>query len=280
MRNFSYILPSLILLLTLTSCSDALPPIHNQNNGQIEALGHGGMGVRSLSYPFNSWESIEACFKNGAAGTELDVQLTADSQLVVFHDELLETNTDDAGRVVDHTLADLMGLEYQFFSLSSFSVTSLEQVLTQTDQKLILMLDCKTFPGEQDQAAYLQRFAKALEEVHASYKDQVRLIVESINPDLLLAVQRLNPDLPLFLQVWDLEKGKRAVIDRNFQGVSVSLRIANQAFVQSIHEAGLQVAIFGVTTRQKNRASIQLHPDYIQTDRIEHLVHLLDEKSL
>ncbi|MGI9169559.1 MAG: glycerophosphodiester phosphodiesterase family protein, partial [Caulobacteraceae bacterium] len=56
--------------------------------------------------PENSLGAFQAA---GSAGynIELDVQLTADGEAVVFHDATLSRMTGTPGRVADHTAADL-----------------------------------------------------------------------------------------------------------------------------------------------------------------------------
>ena len=50
------------------------------------------MGI-AFKYPINSYESFEPCFRIGAEGSEMDVQMTKDSVLVLFHDAKLEDGT-------------------------------------------------------------------------------------------------------------------------------------------------------------------------------------------
>lgn len=56
-------------------------------------------------------ESSMAAFKHaaelGVHGFEIDVRLTKDEQLVVFHDRFIDRTTDGAGRIADYTLEEL-----------------------------------------------------------------------------------------------------------------------------------------------------------------------------
>lgn len=77
-------------------------------------VGHrGAMGLA----PENTLESFELAFDLGAHMVELDVQLTRDGQVVVFHDDTLDRTTDAAAqgrpglRVGDVTLAELRELD-------------------------------------------------------------------------------------------------------------------------------------------------------------------------
>jgi glycerophosphoryl diester phosphodiesterase len=62
-------------------------------------------------YVENSVLSMRAAFDAGADMLEFDVQVTADGQLVVFHDSTLDCRTDGSGTVAEHTLADLRRLD-------------------------------------------------------------------------------------------------------------------------------------------------------------------------
>ena len=59
----------------------------------------------------NTIPSIRVAFDFGADIVELDVRMTADNRLAVFHDDTLEYRTDGKGYVVDHTMNELRQLD-------------------------------------------------------------------------------------------------------------------------------------------------------------------------
>ncbi|MFG1605913.1 glycerophosphodiester phosphodiesterase family protein [Actinoplanes sp. NPDC049265] len=63
------------------------------------------------AYIENTLPSMRAAFAAGADAVEFDVQVSADNQLVVFHDSTLECRTDGRGTVKEHTLAELRQLD-------------------------------------------------------------------------------------------------------------------------------------------------------------------------
>ncbi|GLY97137.1 glycerophosphoryl diester phosphodiesterase [Actinoplanes sp. NBRC 103695] len=63
------------------------------------------------AYIENTLPSMRAAFAAGADMLEFDVQVSADGQLVVFHDSALECRTDGRGAVKEHSLADLRKLD-------------------------------------------------------------------------------------------------------------------------------------------------------------------------
>ena len=65
----------------------------------------------SMEWPENTIEAFVAAAElPGVVGIELDIQLTKDGEVVVFHDENVSRVTDGSQRVVDYTLAELKEL--------------------------------------------------------------------------------------------------------------------------------------------------------------------------
>jgi glycerophosphoryl diester phosphodiesterase len=67
----------------------------------------GASGTR----PENTLAAFRQAVALGADMIELDVQLTRDGEVVVFHDHSVERTTDGRGGVRSHTLAELRGLD-------------------------------------------------------------------------------------------------------------------------------------------------------------------------
>jgi glycerophosphoryl diester phosphodiesterase len=61
--------------------------------------------------PENTLAAFRLAMEQGAEGIELDVQMTADGQLVVIHDETLDRTTNGHGLVVAHTYEEIKGLD-------------------------------------------------------------------------------------------------------------------------------------------------------------------------
>jgi glycerophosphoryl diester phosphodiesterase len=65
----------------------------------------------SAYYPENTLPALAGAIEMGADMVEFDVQLTADKEVVVFHDEKISRCTDGSGKISDHTLAQLKKLD-------------------------------------------------------------------------------------------------------------------------------------------------------------------------
>jgi glycerophosphoryl diester phosphodiesterase len=56
-------------------------------------------------------EAFEAALELGADTLEMDLQVTADREIVTIHDGTVDRTTDGTGAVADHTLAELQALD-------------------------------------------------------------------------------------------------------------------------------------------------------------------------
>ena len=63
-------------------------------------------------YLENTIESMKAAFEYGADIVELDIQLTKDKKLAVFHDFELGYRTDGKGNISDYTMEELKKIRY------------------------------------------------------------------------------------------------------------------------------------------------------------------------
>ena len=70
----------------------------------MKVMAHRGF---SGEYPENTMLAFRKAAEVGADGIELDVHMTRDGVLVVFHDEYLDRTTDGHGRICDYTFEEL-----------------------------------------------------------------------------------------------------------------------------------------------------------------------------
>jgi glycerophosphoryl diester phosphodiesterase len=99
----------------------------------------------------NTLPSMRAAFEAGASVVEIDLRVTRDRQLAVFHDFMLECRTEGTGDVDDHSLAELQTLDvgYGYTAVSGATfplrgngvgmMPSLDEVLAEfPDQRIML----------------------------------------------------------------------------------------------------------------------------------------------
>ncbi len=94
--------------------------------------------------PENSLAAFQAACAKGYS-IELDVQLTADGQAVVFHDDRLERLTGLEGRLRDHTAAELAAMK---LSGTDETIPTLADALAVIGHRAMVQIELKTPFGE------------------------------------------------------------------------------------------------------------------------------------
>ncbi|MEH0196737.1 glycerophosphodiester phosphodiesterase [Caulobacter sp. CCNWLY153] len=94
--------------------------------------------------PENSLAAFQAACAKGYS-IELDVQLTADGQAVVFHDDRLERLTGVEGRLRDHTAAELGAMK---LSGTDETIPTLADALAVIGHRAMVQIELKTPFGE------------------------------------------------------------------------------------------------------------------------------------
>jgi glycerophosphoryl diester phosphodiesterase len=101
----------------------------------------------SAYFPENTLPSFEGAIAMGADMVELDVQLTSDKEVVVFHDEKISRCTDGRGRISDYTLVQLKKLDAGSWYSKDFKNTripTLTEVLSVCKNKIAVNIEIKT----------------------------------------------------------------------------------------------------------------------------------------
>jgi glycerophosphoryl diester phosphodiesterase len=103
---------------------------------------------RGLWSPGGAPENSDAAFQAACAagfGIELDVQLSADGEAMVFHDATLERMCGVEGRMTDHSAADLGKMR---LAGTDETIPTLAEVLTLVGHRAMVLIEVKTPPGE------------------------------------------------------------------------------------------------------------------------------------
>ena len=117
-------------------------------------------------------------------GIELDVRLSKDGELVVFHDDTLTRVAKTEGKVIDYTVEELQKMR---LSDTDDSVPTFAEVLSLVDGRVPLLVEIKEDPGVSEVS---KKTAAAL----ASYGGD--FIVESFNPLSLRNFGSILPAVP------------------------------------------------------------------------------------
>lgn len=272
-----YRITFIFFLFLAVSCTKdpATFAIDNFNNGDIGCFGHAGMGSLSI-YPLNTFESFESCLNRGADGTEMDVQITKDSVLIILHGQNLTDNTACNGLVKDMNWTDIndckmKGKYYKDLDLISFD-EFIERI--SNPQEIFITLDCKATYGNFDQSAYFKLFARTIVKTLDRHQLGPRIFIENLDPGFLLAIKDLKPDANLFLLTEDFEFGLETVQKWGFWGLSMSNPVVTGDQIKEAHSKNIHVTLWGVKTEKENYVAVEKCPDFVQTDDIVYLLKI------
>ena len=150
---------------------------------RLEGLRYAHRGLHGPEVPENSLTAFRLAAEAGY-GAELDVRLTRDGRLVVFHDASLERMCGLRGQVAEKTAAELAALRLKG---SEERIPFLEEVVPLFAGKSPLIVELKT---DRRGAAELTRAAvECLDRFSTDY------CVESFDPRPLLWLRRRRPDV-------------------------------------------------------------------------------------
>lgn len=263
------------LLLVVSACRKKEVAVTNLNDNRITALGHGGMGV-GHPYPTNSYESIMKCLNAGADGAEVDIQLTKDSVLVAFHDLELGENTDLKGAVNAHTWAELQEAKYTHAPYLGYAISSMEQLFDHIPDlhRYTYFFDCKMMPA-MEEGQYEEAYINAMIRLIEKYRLEEQVFIAVHSEAFAQKIRLKRPGYRIFINKKTFEAAFGTARDHRLYGLIAKLEDISAAQVQQAHEQGLRVALWGMHSEKDNKRAIELHPDFIQTDRVPSLVKLL-----
>lgn len=155
-------------------------------------------GLHGNGIPENSIFAFAAAVEKGY-GIELDVHLSKDKEVVVFHDYSLKRMTGEDKKLADLTLAELKELS---LNGTDEKIPSLKEVLELVNGKVPLLVELKS---EGFDYALCSKVAELLEDYKGLY------CIESFNPFLLGRMKKLLPNSFRGILYTNLLRGKKKV---------------------------------------------------------------------
>ena len=146
----------------------------------------------SAYYPENTIASFQGAISMGADMVELDVQLTKDGEVVVFHDEKISRCTNGKGRIADQTLIELQALDAGSWfdkKYQAAKIPSLMEVLILCRDKIAVNIEIKT-------EAVTESVAGGIEEKSLKIAEQSgmreHIVFSSFDPRAIKHLRQIN----------------------------------------------------------------------------------------
>ena len=142
--------------------------------------------------PENTLPAFRSAFESGADGIELDVRLTRDDQLVVFHDRGLRRIGGVGGLVTNTTLEEMRGLDVGEWFGAEFrglQAPTLDEVFELLPPDFLINVEMKAVIDRMRLIAH--RVAEALHR----HQRQKSTLVSSFNPISLWELRKIDPTI-------------------------------------------------------------------------------------
>jgi len=150
----------------------------------------------SAHAPENTLASFELAVTQGAEAIELDAKLTADEQIVVFHDQTVDRTTNGSGKVLELPLAALKELDAGHWFDTSFhgvTIPTLEDVFEAVGRKTFINVELTNYASPGD------LLPEKVAELIKRHELQEWVMFSSFNPLALRRAHKILPTIPLGL---------------------------------------------------------------------------------
>lgn len=226
---------------------------------------HAGMSLyeERTIYPANSFEAIQNSVDNlGAEGVELDIRMTKDCVLVLFHDQFITTSPGFSGCVGNYNWQVLKGLK---LNNSKYSITKLDTVMDYLVSRNVKMyLDIKPYNHCAKSNKPLNIIAARIDSIMEEYTASQRklVIAGSLNRTLL---QLINADYKCF-ESSNVNYGISVAEADNFQYLMFARSLIDEESALHLIHSPFRWGVFGGKSNSEIRKTISLKPDCFISD--------------
>ena len=266
---------ALFVAVQLGACTATKPT----DNTKQAILGHAGSGFFTPISPFNfrppsSWRGVQHALDLGADGVEIDLQMSQDSVVMLYHDPHLENSSNGHGCVSQHPAAALTKLRYNggfpydlFQHERPITFDTLLARLNRRPSFPRLHLDLHEDdpclpPGHQlDRTPLLIRqIARTLARYHVP-PEQVLLITQEAATIPLSRAAMPKVRIGLEIASDEFASGLRLARSEKVHTVVLDADRVTPDQAQQAHAAGLAVVVFGGRSAKNLRQVLANQPD-------------------
>jgi len=260
---------ALLVILAISAVANWHELAHRNIVESVKVTAHRGSSARA---PENTLSAVREAITDGADFAEIDVQTTADGQVVVFHDGDLMRMAGDSRRLRDLTLSQAKELDVGRKFKAEFlgeRIPTLAEVIRLSRGRIQLNIELKynrpdpTLAGKVVELVRREAFL-------------TNCIVTSLDPAALADVQRLAPELKVG-QIVTASVGN--VTRLPGQILSVNKRAATRRFIQQARTAGKEVHVWTLNQAGDMLVMIERGAHNLITDHPDVAVRLLRERA-
>lgn len=271
----------IVLLLFFNACQEQQTPWE----GDTLLFGHrgSGSGVYDGRLIENTLPSVSYALQF-LDGTEIDLQMSADGTVWIFHDDEITHLCDTVPAAFPCVpLATDAYLKKQRICREGVEdkIYRLEEVLPLLNQPefsdRFLSLDVKgyfteaCFKGRNASKEYLEQMAEEVHRLIREYQLADRVIIETSYTTFLDKMKALNPNVRChYLGYHDFTSKMVKTLKKGYDGITFNLRDTSvyEANLQLAKDEGLEIQLWSVHSREELEKVLPLNPFAIQISKI------------
>jgi glycerophosphoryl diester phosphodiesterase/membrane-associated phospholipid phosphatase len=279
----------LVPIVAVTLQTEPLEPVPHFAEREVSIIAHAGAQGHA---PPNTLEAFEAALDLGADTLEMDLQVTADREIVTIHDGTVDRTTDGTGAVSELTVEQLQALDAGAtwtdadgdtpFAGQGVRHATLREVL-EAFPDTYLIIELKTDGGE----AIIQPTIDLVREYEAEH----RVTIASFREDYLVPVREQLPGVPtnmpesetydfyvrhlVGLHPWWEPPGRLYQVPEDFDG----RRVVTPRFVRAAERLGVDVQVWTVNDPEQMHRVLDAGAHAILTDYPDRVVEVLAERE-
>lgn len=217
----------------------------------------------------NTLPAVESALRMGVDGVEVDLQLTRDGEIVIFHDKDLKRLAEKDGLVAKTDLARLREIR-----LGQATIPTLGELLDLVGDKALLNLEMKS----RDRLG--GSLAGKLTDTLKSFHLHDSILVSSFHPVNLWNIKKLAPTLRRGYLFHDhLALHKRILPGIRPFSLHAPLPYVSQSLIHSSHQANRRFFVWTINEEDDMRKCIKAGVDGIITDEPQSLLALLADSG-
>lgn len=231
--------------------------LHMGLGNLVEVTAHRGY---SAAYPENTIPAFKGAIQVGADWAELDVQQTADGEVIVMHDSNLKRTTGldkEVWQVTWDEIKDLDNGSWFDKKYQTVRIPTLEEVLKVCRGKIHLNIEIKPSGHDKDLE---EQVAKLLKKYHM----RDTCVVSSLKYDSLRKIKQADDSIET-AYITSVSYGNFTDLEYA-DGYSVESTLLSKSFVNKAQKAGKQIYVWTVNSEERLEKVVGMGIDNVITD--------------
>jgi glycerophosphoryl diester phosphodiesterase len=229
-----------------------------------------GLAMQNSMYHDNSKEAIEYALQmRGCNGVEVDVQLSKDGDLWLYHDTNLNSETNSSGCISEMNFQELKGVKYKSFHHEN--LCKLKDLDSNLLYGKILYLDIRKFNGCSNSEINSQEIIQALNSITFLKNPEIKVVVVS-NSLSFLSASNVNG----YIVALEINYGFDFLTIQPTYPFVKELIVKNKNITTeqiSIYKsAGITTTIFEMRSASGIRQALKKNPNSIMTDDLREAI--------